>query len=52
MVSHGSQHSTVTNKIAYDQLDLHSTNDFECVMDRRCQALVSKLVSKLETLDA
>ena len=47
MVSHDLSHSTVTNQIAFDQQDLHSTPEFERAMDRRCQGLVSKL----ETLD-
>ena len=37
----------VTKQIAFEQRDLHSTSEFERAMDRRCQALVSKL----ETLD-
>ena len=36
-------HSTVTNQIAFDQCDFHSTSEFECMMDCHCQALVSKL---------
>ena len=47
MVSHDLLRSTVTNQIAFDQRELHSTLEFERAMDRRCQALVSKL----ETLD-
>ena len=38
---------TVTNQIAFDQRDLHSTPKFEPAMDRHCQALVSEF----ETLD-
>ena len=29
----------VTNQIAFDKRDLHSTLEFESVMDRCCQAL-------------
>ena len=47
MVSHDLQRSTVTKKIAFDQRGLDSTPEFERTMDRRYQALVSKL----ETLD-
>ena len=47
MVSHDLTRSTVTNQIAFDQRDLHSTLEFERAMDRSCQVLVSKL----ETLD-
>ena len=43
MVSHDLPRSTVTNQIAFDQTDLHSTPEFERSMDRRCQVLVSKL---------
>ena len=39
--------STVTNQITFDQQDFHSAPEFKRTMDRRCQALVSKL----ETLD-
>ena len=42
MVSHDLSRSTVTEQIAFDQRDLHSTPEFERAMDRRCQALVSK----------
>ena len=45
MVSDDLPRSTVTNQ--FDQQDLHSAPEFERAMDRRCQALVSKL----ETLD-
>ena len=47
MVSHDLPRSTVTNQITFDQQDFHSTPEFERAIDRRCQALVSKL----ETLD-
>ena len=43
MVSHDLPRSTVTNQIAFDQRDLYSTPEFDRTMDRRCQALVSKL---------
>ena len=43
MVPHDVPRSTVTNQIALDQQDLHLTPEFERTMDRRCQALVSKL---------
>ena len=43
IVSHDLLLSTVTNQIAFDQRDLHSTPEFERAMDRCCQALVSKL---------
>ena len=43
MVSHDLPRSTVTNQIAFDQRDLHSTLEFERVLDHRGQALVSKL---------
>ena len=43
MVSHDLPRSTVTNQIAFDQQDLYSTPEFVRTMDRRCQALVSKL---------
>ena len=47
MVSHDLPSSMVTNQIAFDQQDLHSTPEFERTMDRCYQALLSKL----ETLD-
>ena len=47
MVSLDLPRSTVTDQIAFDQRDLHSTPLLERAMDRHCQALVSKL----ETLD-
>ena len=47
MVSPELSRSAVTNQIAFDQRDFRSTFEFERTMDRRCQALVSKL----ETLD-
>ena len=47
MVSHGLPCSTVTNQTALDQQDLYSTPEFQRAMERRCQALISKL----ETLD-
>ena len=47
MVSHDLLHLTVTNQIAFDQRDLHSTPECDHEMDSRCQALVSKL----ETLE-
>ena len=43
MVSRDLRRSTVTNQIAFDQPDLHSTPEFEGTMDCRCQVLVSKL---------
>ena len=43
MVSHGIPRSKITNQIAFDQQDSKSIPEFECAMDRRCQALVSKL---------
>ena len=43
MVLHDLPCSMVTNKIAFDQQDLHSTPEFEHAMERRCQPLVSKL---------
>ena len=43
MVSHDLPRSTVAKQIKFDQRDLHSTPEFERVMDRRSQALVSKL---------
>ena len=43
MVSHDLPRSTVTNQIAFDQTDLYSTPEIERAMDRRYQALVSKL---------
>ena len=45
MVSHDVPRSTVTYQIAFNQRDLHSTPEFERVLDpdHRCQALVSKL---------
>ena len=47
MVSHDLPRPTVTNQIAFDQRDFHSTPEFKRAMDRGCQALVSRL----ETLD-
>ena len=47
MVSHDLRRSTETKPIVFDQRGLHSAPEFERAMDRRCQALVSKL----ETLD-
>ena len=46
-VSRDLPRSTVTEQIAFDQRDLHSTPVFERAMYRHCLALVSKL----ETLD-
>ena len=43
MVSHDLLRLTVTNQIAFDQRDSSLILKFECVMDRRYQALVSKL---------
>ena len=43
MVLHDLSRSTITNQIAFDQRDLHSTPEFERAMDHRCQAQVSKL---------
>ena len=39
----GLTRSAVTNQIAFDQRDLHSTLEFERAIDRSCQVLVSKL---------
>ena len=47
MVSHDFSHSTVAKQIVFDQRDSNSSHKFECAMNRRRQALVSKL----ETLD-
>ena len=43
MVSHDLPRSTITNQIAFNQWDLHSTLEFERAMDHRYQALVSQL---------
>ena len=43
MVSQDLPHSMVTNQIAFDQQDLHSTPEIEHMMERHCQALISKL---------
>ena len=48
MVSRDLLRSMVTNQVAFDQRDLHSTYEFQRAMDPRCQVLVSKL----ETLHA
>ena len=47
MVSRDLPRSRVAKQIKFDERDLHSTPEFERALDRRCQALVSKL----ETLD-
>ena len=47
MVSHDLLLSVVTNQTAFDQKDSNLNHEFERAMERRCQALVSKL----ETLD-
>ena len=47
MASHVLSRLMVTNQIAFDQSDFHSTPEFKRAMDPRCWALVSKL----ETLD-
>ena len=47
MVSHDYLPSTVANQIAFDQQDLNLAFIFERVIDRCCQAVVSKL----ETLE-
>ena len=46
MVSYDLLCSIVTNQIAFDQRDLHSTPEFERTMDHCCHALVSKLETK------
>ena len=43
MVSHDLPRSMVTDQIAFDRPDLHSTSKLEHAMDRFCRALVSKL---------
>ena len=43
MVSRDLPRSVVTSHNEFDQRDLHSTPEFERVMNRRCQARVSKL---------
>ena len=43
MVSHDLPRLKITNQIAFDQQDLHSTPEFESAIDHRCQVLVSKL---------
>ena len=43
MASHDLPCSTVTNQIALDQRDSNTIPEFERAMNRRCQALVSKL---------
>ena len=43
MISHELPRSTVPDQKAFDQRDLHSTPEFDHVVDRRCKALVSKL---------
>ena len=43
MVSRDLLRSTVTNKVAFDQQDLHLIYEFERAMDRRYQMRVSKL---------
>ena len=48
MVSHDLSHLTLTNQIAFSQRESHSTPAFECAMEHRYEALVSKL----EILDA
>ena len=45
MVSHDLSRSTVTKQIVFDQRGLDSTPEFECAMDCRRQALISKLVA-------
>ena len=47
MVSNDLPSSTLTKQIAFNQRGLHSTPEFERAIDRRSQALVSKM----ETLD-
>ena len=47
VVSHDLPRSEGTYQIAFDQSSMHSTLEFEGLMDRPYQALVSKL----ETLD-
>ena len=47
MVSHNLLRLTLTNQIEFDQQDSKSILKFEILVDRFCQALVSKL----ETLD-
>ena len=41
MVSHDLTHPVVTNEIAANQQDLHSTSEFERPVDHRYQAPVS-----------
>ena len=43
MVSHDLPRSAVTIQIAFEQLDLHSTPEFERAMDCCCQVMVSRL---------
>ena len=43
MVSRDLPPSMVTSHNEFDQRDLHSTPEFESVIDRRCQVRVSKL---------
>ena len=50
MVSHDLPCSTVTNQIAFDQRDSNMIPEFERTMDRRCQALVSKLETLVPSL--
>ena len=42
IVSHDLPHSVVTIRTTFDQLDLHSTPEFERTMDRCCQVLISR----------
>ena len=50
MVSHDLPCSIVTNQIAFDQRDSNTIPEFECTIDRRCQALVSKLETLVPSL--
>ena len=45
MVSYDLPRSMVTDQITFDQQDLNSVPDLECVMDRGYQMLVSNLES-------
>ena len=39
--SHELPRFTVTNQIAFDQQDVHSTPEFEYAIDRRCRYLTA-----------
>ena len=50
IVSHDFPCSTGTNQMSFDQQDSNTIPEFERTMDRRCQALVSKLETSVPSL--